>query len=171
MVFVGHGDQLNAIERFAGLKEVLVGSNVEIIDLRTDQVDMALARRNAQDTLVNYPDVAGMVGLYSYNAPQILAAVRDVGKVGQIKIVSFDEDPATLTAIAEGEIYATVCQQPYQFGYESIKLLHRMVVTGEEPGDMGLPENRQIMVPTIVVKKDEALAYLAKCEAWKAEMK
>lgn len=172
MVFVGIKDQLNAVERFAGLTEELKGSNIEIIDLRTDQISEEIARRNAQDTLVKYPDIAGMVGLWSYNAPQILAAVKDAGKLDQVKIVGFDEDPTTLKAIAAGEIYATVCQQPYEFGYQSIKMLHRLVVKGEKVEDMkDLPESRQIMIPTITVKKDEALAYLAKCNAWKAEMK
>lgn len=171
MVFVGISDQLNAVERFQGLKEELEGSNIEVLDLRTDQGSEETARRNAQDTLVSHPDIAGMVGLWSYNAPQILAAVKDAGKLGQVKIVGFDEDPVTLKAIADGEIYATVCQQPYEFGYQSIKLLHRLVVKGEKLEDLDLPENRQIMIPTILVKKDEALAYLEKCNAWKAEMK
>ncbi|MFT4550270.1 MAG: ribose transport system substrate-binding protein [Verrucomicrobiales bacterium] len=170
MVFVGHGDQLNAVERFEGLKQSLEGSNVEIIDLRTDGVDMATARRNAEDTIVNHPDIAGMVGLFSYNAPQILAAVREAGKVGQIKIVGFDEDAITLKAIDAGEIHGTICQQPYKFGYESIKMLHRLVVKGEKIEAMGLPENRQIIIDTIMLRKGEGLDYLAKCDAWKAEM-
>jgi ribose transport system substrate-binding protein len=171
MVFVGIRDQLNAVERFAGLKQELEGTKIEIIDLRTDQAKEEIARRNAQDTLVKYPDIAGMVGLWSYNAPQILAAVRDAGKIGQVKIIAFDEDPKTLRAIAAGEIHGTICQQPYEFGYQSIKMLHRLVVKGEKIEDMGLPESRQIMIPTITVRKGEALDYLEKCKAWKAEMK
>ena len=115
--------------------------------------------------------MAGMVGLYSYNAPQILAAVKDAGKVGQIKIVAFDEDPVTLKAIDAGEMYGTICQQPYEFGYQSIKMLHRLVVKGEKLEDMDLPENRQIIIDTIMLRKGEGLKYLEKCKAWKAEIK
>src|SRR5215813_13789643 len=39
MVFVGVLDAQNARERFQGLKETLAGSNVQIVDVRTDNTD------------------------------------------------------------------------------------------------------------------------------------
>src|SRR6185437_5616874 len=48
-----------------GLKEALAGSNVSIIDVRTDNTDLVRAKANAADSLVNYPDLAGMVGLWA----------------------------------------------------------------------------------------------------------
>jgi ABC-type sugar transport system substrate-binding protein len=59
-------------------------------------------KANAVDTLVKYPDVAGLVGLWSYNDPAITGAVRDAGKVGQVKIICFDEEDETLQGIKEG---------------------------------------------------------------------
>ena len=70
MVFVGKSDARNAAERYQGLKEALQGSKVEIIDIRTDDTDRARAKTNAADTLVKYPDIAAMVGLWSYNGPR-----------------------------------------------------------------------------------------------------
>ena len=176
MVFVGIKSQLNAVERYQGLKEALEGSEVEVIDLRTDEVKPEVARRNAEDTLTKYPDVAGMVGLWSYNAPQILNAVRDAGKIGEVQIVAFDEDPITLRAIAAGEMYGTICQQPYVFGEQSARLLHHVVVQGKRVEDYQLPEglelkDGQIFVPTITVRRDGALDYLKKCDSWKKEIK
>src|SRR5262247_1209156 len=75
MVFVGVLDAANAQQRFQGLKEALAGSNITIVDTRTDATDRVRAKSNASDTLVNYPDVVGMVGLWSYNGPAILSAV------------------------------------------------------------------------------------------------
>src|SRR4029079_6272115 len=65
MVFVGVLDAENARQRYQGLKEALAGSNVSIIDVRTDNTDRVRAKSNASDTLVNNPDIAGMVGLWS----------------------------------------------------------------------------------------------------------
>ena len=56
--FVGTLDAQNARERLSGIKEVLKGSNVEIIDTRTDDTDRVRAKANVLDTLVKYPDVA-----------------------------------------------------------------------------------------------------------------
>ncbi len=76
MVFVGFEDAQNAKDRFGGIKKALEGSNVEIIDIRTDDTDTVRAQKNAEDTLVKYPDIACLVGLYNYNGPAILNAVR-----------------------------------------------------------------------------------------------
>jgi ribose transport system substrate-binding protein len=150
MVFVGKSDARNAAERFQGIKEALQGSKVEIIDIRTDDTDRARAKSNAADTLVKYPDVSALVGLWSYNGPAILNAVKDASKVGQIKIVCFDEEDETLAGVKEGAIFATVVQQPFEFGYQSVKIMSQIL-----KGDRSvIPANRQINVPTLVIKKD-----------------
>src|SRR6266478_5861486 len=120
MVFVGKADAQNASDRFGGIKKELEGSKIEIIDERTDDTDTVRAQKNAEDTLVKYPDVACLVGLWSYNGPAILNAVRDGGKAGKVKIVCFDEDTETLNGVAQGLIYGTVVQQPFEFGKQAI---------------------------------------------------
>ena len=64
-----------------------------------------------------------MVGYYSYNTPRIYEAVKEAGKLGKITIVGFDEDPITLGGVKEGTIAATVVQQPYEWGYQGMKLM------------------------------------------------
>jgi len=80
MVFVGKKDAQNAKERYEGLQQALQGSNVTIIDIRTDDGDRARAKQNVADALVAYPDLAGCVGLWSYNGPAIVGAVKDAKK-------------------------------------------------------------------------------------------
>src|SRR6266568_7022520 len=87
MLFVGSLDAANAQQRYQGIKEVLQGSNIQILDVRTDNTDRVRAKSNAADALVNHSDLAGMVGLWAYNGPTILGAVRDAGKIGKIKII------------------------------------------------------------------------------------
>src|SRR5215212_6955279 len=111
MVFVGVLDAANAQQRYQGLKEALAGSNVQIVDVRTDNTDRVRAKSNAADTLVSQPDVVLMVGLWAYNGPAILAAVKEANKTDKVKIVAFDEEDETLSGIRDGAIYATVVQQ------------------------------------------------------------
>src|SRR5262249_16990217 len=92
MIFVGKIDAANARERYQGIQETLAGGSVQILDVRTDDTDRVRAKTNVSDTLVRYPDVAALVGLWSYNGPAILNAVRDAGRVGTVKIVCFDEE-------------------------------------------------------------------------------
>lgn len=150
MVFVGKSDARNAAERFQGIKEALQGSNIEIIDLRTDDTDRARAKTNAADTLVKYPEVAALVGLWSYNGPAILNAVKDAGKTGQVKIICFDEEDETLAGVKDGAIYATVVQQPFEFGYQSVKVMSQ-ILGGDRSA---IPANKQINVPTLIIKQN-----------------
>ena len=105
MVFVGKLDARNAQERLQGIKETLQGSNIEIIDVRTDDTDRVRAKSNVSDTLVRYPEVVGLVGLWSYNGPAILNAVKESNKTGQVKIIAFDEEDETLAGVKQGAIF------------------------------------------------------------------
>jgi ribose transport system substrate-binding protein len=158
MVFVGKSDARNAKERYQGLKEALAGSNVEIIDLRTDDTDRARAKTNAADALVKNPDIAAMVGLWSYNGPAILNALKDANKTGQVKIICFDEEDETLAGVKEGSIFATVVQQPYEFGYQSVKIMAQ-ILGGDKSA---IPANKQINVPTLIIKQGDVDAFQKK---------
>lgn len=161
MVFVGVLDAANAQQRLQGLKEAIEGSNITIIDTRTDNTDRVRAKSNAADTIVNNADIAGMVGLWSYNGPAILAAVREANKVDKIKIVAFDEEDETLSGVKDGAIYATVVQQPFEFGYRSMELMAKVL-----GGDRSqIPASKQIFVPTLAIKKADVEEFTKKLNA------
>jgi ribose transport system substrate-binding protein len=159
MVFVGKIDAQNAAERYKGLKEALAGSKVQILDVRTDDTDRVKAKTNVADALVKYPDLAGCVGLWSYNGPAIVSAVKDAGKAGKIKIIAFDEESETLSGVKSGDIYATVVQQPYEFGYMSIINMNKYL-----NGDTKLPASKQIFIPTRAITKADVDAFKKKLD-------
>lgn len=160
-VFVGKLDARNAQERLQGIKDAIAGSTISIIDVRTDDTDQVRAKANVSEMLVSHPDVAALVGLWSYNGPAILSAVRDAGRIGQVKIIAFDEDDETLTGVKSGAIMGTVVQQPYEFGYRSMTLLAKAL-----DGDRsGIPASHQVFIPTQVIRQnnvDEFRTKLAK---------
>ena len=64
-----------------------------------------------------------MVGFYSYNTPQIYAALKEAGQLGKITVVGFDGDPVTLGGVKEGSIAGTVVQQPFVWAYKGMKMM------------------------------------------------
>ena len=123
-LFVGRIDMQNAIERRAGVEEVLKASpGLEILPVFLDGTDRAKAKKNVEDALARYPDLVLTIGLWSYNGPSIAGAIRASSRKDKPAIVAFDEDDETLKAIEDGVIYATVVQKPFEFGYQSMKLL------------------------------------------------
>lgn len=158
MLFVGKRDAQNAKEREQGIREALEGSNVQILDVRTDDTDRAKAKANVADALVKTPDIACLVGLWSYNGPAILNAVADAKKTGKVKIVCFDEEDETLAGVKDGAIHATVVQQPYEFGYQSIKMLSDVIGGNKD----AIPADGKKIVETLVVKQADVDAFWTK---------
>ena len=151
MGFVGLLGADNAKERIQGVKDVIKGSKVTLVDVRGDDIDQTRAKRNVEDTLTANPDINCMIGFYSYNTPRIYEALKDAGKLKQVTIIGFDEDPITLGGVKEGTIVGTVVQQPYEWGYQGMKDMAKFL-----EGDKSfIPANKLIIIPTKIIGFDE----------------
>jgi len=143
IIFVGRLEQLNARQRRQGVIDellgrdfdpdrfdkpgsVIEGNNYKILSTRTDNFDFAKAKSLAEDAIVAHPDLGAMVGLFAYNPPNILEALKTADKLGQIKVIGFDEADETLQAIKDGYCVGTVVQDPWMYGYKSVELLAKM---------------------------------------------
>jgi len=132
-----------------------------VIDTRTDGFDFNKAKSQSQDAIAAYPDLNCMVGLFAYNPPLILEAVRDAGKLDTIRIVAFDEDDVTLQGIIDGEIYGTVVQNPYLYGYESVRVLAGLI-----RGDRSvIPEDGFLDIAARQIRHDNAEAFRSELKA------
>jgi len=173
MIFVGRLEQLNARQRRQGVIDELLGrpeqeltsakfdpvdaknlkaegSKYIILDTRTDNFDKAKAKSNAEDTITKYENVACMVGLFAYNPPACIDVIREANQLGKIKVCGFDEQDALLQAIKDGHAQGTISQQPWKYGYESVKAMKHIL-----EGDTGfIPENKFMEVPFLVVTKE-----------------
>ncbi len=172
MLFVGRLEQLNARLRRQGLIDELMGREPDntrydapgaeikgekyvVLDTRTDQFDFGKAKSLAQDAIARYPDLGCMVGLFAYNPPKCLEAIREAGKQGKIKLVAFDEDNDTLQGILDGDVFGTVVQNPYQYGYESVRIL-----AGLARGDQSvLPQGGFMDISARKITKDNAAEF------------
>jgi len=161
MGFVGFLGADNAVERIAGFRQAIEGKGIELVDVRGDDVDFTKARTNVDDVLVANPEITCMVGFYSYNPPKIYEALQAAGKLGQITVVAFDEDPVTLGAVKEGSFAATIVQQPFEWGYQGMKLMAAYL----EGDKSGIPDDKLIIVPTAVINKDNVDAFSADLKA------
>jgi ribose transport system substrate-binding protein len=149
MGFVGLPGADNARERIEGIRAAIKGSKVELVDVRGDDIDQTRAKRNVEDTLSANPNINCMVGIYSYNTPRIYEVLKEAGQLGKIKIIGFDEDPITLGGVREGTIAGTVVQNPYEWGYQGMKLMAKYL----EGDKSGIPANGLIIVPGQVIDK------------------
>lgn len=172
MLFVGRLEQLNAKLRRQGIIDELLdrdhnpdrfdapGSEIRsekyvVLDTLTDQFDFSKAKSLAQDAIARYPDLGGMVGLFAYNPPKILEAVKEAGKQGKIQVIGFDEDDETLQGIIDGHVHGTIVQDPYNYGYQSVRIL-----AGLARGDKSvLPEGGFLDVSAQTITKENVVEF------------
>jgi ribose transport system substrate-binding protein len=174
VIYVGKMDVQNAIERRQGVMDELAGKKdakgpelgkYTLLDTMTDDADQARCKDNVEDTLVKYPDVDGLVGLWAYNPPAILAAVKEADKQGKVAIIAFDEDEATLGGVKEGHIHGTIVQQPFEFGYQSMRLLAALARNDKSV----LPEGGVLEIPHKVINKENVEEFQQELRALKGQ--
>ena len=175
MIFVGRLGQLNAQQRRQGIidelldrpvvsledltveqnTEAIVGEKYTILGTLIDGFDFSKAKSYAEDAITTYPELDAMVGLFTYNIPNCIEALKGAGKLGEIKLISFDEAPETLQGIIDGYVVGTVSQQPYEYGRKSIEVLAALA-----RGDQSvIPENKFIEIKPTTVEKDNVVEF------------
>jgi ribose transport system substrate-binding protein len=123
ITFVGRSDAQNAAERIEGFKDG-AGPKFQALDAMTDDSNLSRARENVRNAIQNHKDkLKVLVGIWSYNAPAIADVVKEFGRRKDFTVVVFDADPIAIQQIADGYIDAMVVQNPYQMGYQGVRLL------------------------------------------------
>jgi ribose transport system substrate-binding protein len=122
-VIIGSENAENQLQRLEGIKRV-IGEYPElaIVDVRSSNISMLEAIQQAAEMLQSHPEITIMVGTSATDALGILQSARSL-KRQDMKIIGFDDLPDTIHAIRNGEILATVVQQPYEMGELSVQLL------------------------------------------------
>lgn len=159
IAFVGRLDSPNASQRLQGFVDATKDHGIEVVETRQDQTDKNRARRNVEDVLQAFPDINGLLGLWSYNGPAIAQAVQSANRKDKVKIITFDAEPQTIMHLKKSEIDATVVQKPYFFGKLSVMLLHSIIKSGEDAALRLLPPNHIIDTGVDIITPDSVQAY------------
>ncbi|MCA8949475.1 MAG: substrate-binding domain-containing protein [Planctomycetes bacterium] len=177
VVVVGNLDQDNARRRRQGLIDELLGRShdparfdsqdarlkgdkYEIRASYTDQFDHQKTKALAEDALVRWSDIAAMVGLFEYEPPILLEAVKAADRLAAVKVVGFDENEATLQGIVDGEIVGTIVQNPYEYGRQSVLLLAALARAEDAAARAALlPKDGYLPIPARAITKTNVVAF------------
>jgi ribose transport system substrate-binding protein len=182
-IFAGQADSTNVVERRQGVLDLLMGidskelgkttpmgatdldlgNGYTLIATKIDGSKQQVCQAQAEDLLNSRPDVDCLVGLWEYNPPALLRAVRGSTNKKPPAIVAFDENDQTLSGIKKDEVVGTIVQDPYQFGYQSIKVLANLVKGKDDILKTwpGIEAGNSIFVPHRVITKDNVEAFEA----------
>lgn len=126
VTFVGRTGAQNAIERVGGFVDG-AGEKFQAIDNMGDENDRTRARENVRNAIQNHPDLSTLVGIWSYNAPAIVDVVRELERGDDFKVCVFDAEPLAIKQMGEGDVDVMVVQNPYEMGYQAVRLLNALV--------------------------------------------
>ena len=69
----------------------------------------------------------------SAGASGVCRAVKELGFENRLTVLCFDDIPATRKLVTDGMVPATICQDPFRQGYDSVKILYEYLVNGRKP--------------------------------------
>src|SRR5260221_113984 len=147
---VGAMTAQNAIDRVQGIKDALKDSNVTLSTVMVDDLDPLKAEDNAENALIHYPDLAALVGIYSYDGPAAGKALKVTNMVGKVKIVAFDLAPETIELLKEGTVSAAIGQRPYYIGYLGVYILYCAATLGKD-------ETMKLLSPYLSGKNNDVI--------------
>lgn len=102
-------------------------------------------------------------GLFSANGTSTratLAALRQLGKAGQVDFVGFDGGEPLLSALREGQIQALLLQQPKAMGDHAVRLVQRAL-----SGERASSRLQLLLEPRVMTARDLADT-TAPAQAW-----
>ena len=91
------------------------------------------------------PDVVGVFFASGREAVGAANAVKAAGK--DIIVVGYNGDPEELQAIEDGVLDATVAQQPWFIGYESVRVMKEILEKGKEYEDAEVSVKVELLTP------------------------
>jgi simple sugar transport system substrate-binding protein len=109
--------QVYAVERYTGVKQALAAIGATCEEVGTGN-DFGPAKATMVSYLLGHRNTAAIIGLGHTPLDQAPAAIKQVGL--NIPIGGFDVTSDILSSIKSGVITATVDQQPYIQGFQSV---------------------------------------------------
>ena len=125
--FAGYTDNDNARSRMDGFKKG-VGAAFAEKDRVSDETDRTRAQENVRNALSNHRDLVALVGIWAYNAPAIARTVESAGVKKDMTVVTFDAQEAAIQEMEKGNIDAMLVQNPFDMGFQAVRLLSAMVL-------------------------------------------
>jgi ribose transport system substrate-binding protein len=126
IAFVARTGAQNVIERLKGFAEG-AGDRFKSDGNLSDDHDRAIARDNVRTALRKYPGAHTFLGIWSINGPAIGEVLQEPERKKDYTVVAMDADPLALDQMDKGLIDALVVQNPYQMGYQGVKLMKALV--------------------------------------------
>nr|WP_319488773.1 LacI family DNA-binding transcriptional regulator [uncultured Caproiciproducens sp.] len=105
---------------------------ISIVDVVESQDDDETAYLLTKESLNQYHSI-NSIYITAGGVAGVCRAVEELQLSKKLHIVSFDDIPVIRKAVLNGTIDATICQEPFEQGYQAIKLMFNYFIEGVVP--------------------------------------
>jgi len=103
-------------------KEAIADCDIEVIAMEETNADLATGVVKMEALVQTYPEMTGVLCTSAYDV-QAAAKVKEEMGLDDLVLIGYDDQEETLNYIRKGTINAIVVQDPYQMGYQGVKLM------------------------------------------------
>ena len=131
-VVMGDLATTNQVEQRNGLEERIAAQypDMTITNVVADKNDVATAMSVIEDTLNTYPETNVVIMLESTGGPGVVQVCQETGRT-DVLILDIDAVDATIDNISAGKVWATLAQNFYKRGYESVRMAYEYLTEGD----------------------------------------
>jgi ribose transport system substrate-binding protein len=129
----------NGRERTAGFDQAIAAASLKVVSSQAGNWDMGKANQLASATLNEHPNLKAFFCANDTMALGAVSALRSMGKLGQVKVVGFDNIAAVADLIKTGDVAATVDQHGGQLAVYGIQYALAIVNRQAIPDDKETP--------------------------------
>lgn len=154
LAILGELTTVNQVEQLEGMKARIAEAypNMEVVDAVADSNDLSKAVSVCQDNFNAYPEIDTVVMLESTGGPGAAQVAKEMGK--EVRILDIDAVAETIDNIKDGSEWATLAQNFYKRGYESVRMAYEYLT---QDGKVEYPQF--VDSSTVLITKDTADTY------------
>jgi ribose transport system substrate-binding protein len=110
-------------QRMQGFEEEMKKHpNIRLLETQYNEDDANRAAAHVGAVLARTPELAGIFAANTFSGKGAAAGVRNAGKTGVVKVVTFDAVPGIDQDLKSGLVDIAVAQKPADMGYQGVKL-------------------------------------------------
>jgi ribose transport system substrate-binding protein len=107
--------------RGKGFADQAKATGLTYVGQQFDDDDPAKAASIVKATLAKHPDLKGIFATNLFSAEGAASGIREAGKLGKVKIVSFDAGPKQVEDLKNGIVQALIAQKPAEIGADGVQ--------------------------------------------------
>ncbi len=139
VIIEGAPNAFNGIQRQLGFEDAMKAAGAEIVSSQSGYWETDKANQVVAALITEHPDVKAVLCANDSMALGAVAALQAAGKLGQVKVVGYDNIAAVRELVKEGKVLATADQYADRLAVYGIEYALEMLRNQSAPADRETP--------------------------------